>query len=133
PTGQPVNGRPFSFHLVPVHLKAMGEGGLRRRMASKILAAAVRKKTAEGAGGDWVIGGDFNAELATEDFEPLSESGMVALSAEDEAGGAFSYIKGPRSLIDHIFLSPNLADRFGPQGYFIVAAEKVFPDYVADI
>ena len=126
-------GQPFTFRLVAVHLKAMSEGSMRRQMASKILAAAVKKKTAEGGSKDWIIGGDFNAELATDDFADLSANGMVAASAQDEAGGAFSYIKGPHSLIDHIFLSPNLADRFGSQSYFIVAAEKSFPNYVADI
>src|SRR5262249_9667279 len=108
PTG---TGR-FTFYLVPVHLKAMGEGSLRRKMASKILAAAIQKKIEDGAAADWVIGGDFNAELATTDFDNLVTGGMVPLSAEDEQAGAFSYVKGPKSLIDHIFLSPNLARRF---------------------
>jgi hypothetical protein len=34
----------FTFYLVPVHLKAMEEGSLRRKMASKILATAIQKK-----------------------------------------------------------------------------------------
>ena len=61
-------GAPFEFYLVPVHLKAMAEGSLRRQMASKILAEAVRKKIEDGAAADWVVGGDFNAELDTGDF-----------------------------------------------------------------
>src|SRR5262249_32781015 len=61
-------GRAVEFYLVPVHLKAMSEGSLRRQMASQILAAAVKKKIESGAGADWVLGGDFNAELATDDF-----------------------------------------------------------------
>ncbi|HZN35641.1 MAG TPA: DNA/RNA non-specific endonuclease, partial [Pirellulaceae bacterium] len=132
-TVQPVNGNPVAFHLVPVHLKAMEEGSLRRQMASKILAAAAARKIADGAGEDWIFGGDFNAELATDDFDALVTGGMVPISATDEAGGAFSYIKGPRSLIDHIFLSPNLAERYGAQDFFIVAADRTLPDYVSDI
>ena len=132
-TRQPVNGQTAEFHLVPVHLKAMGEGSLRRKMASQILAAAAARKIADGAGADWIFGGDFNAELATEDFAALVEGGMVPISAADEAGGAFSYIKGPRSLIDHIFLSPNLAERYGAQDFFIVAADRTLPNYVRDI
>lgn len=124
---------PFTFYVVPVHLKAMAEGSLRRKMASKILAAAVQKKIEEGASADWIIGGDFNAELATTDFDNLIADGLVPVSAEDEQGGAFSYVKGPQSLIDHIFLSPNLAQRFGATDYFIVAADKTFPDYLAAI
>lgn len=132
-TTKPHNGKTVEFRLVPVHLKAMDEGSLRRRMASKILAAAVNRKIADGAGTDWIIGGDFNAALATEDFDALSQDGLVPISAADADGGAFSYIKGPKSLIDHIFLSPNLAQRFGAQDYFIIAAEKSIPGYVADI
>ena len=126
-------GAAAEFYLVPLHLKAKDEGGLRRQMASKILAAAVKKKIGAGAGPDWVIGGDYNAALATDDFAALVGGGMVPLSAEDAAGGAFSYIKGPRSLIDHIFVSPNLAARYGAGDYFVVAAERTFPDYVRDI
>jgi V8-like Glu-specific endopeptidase len=123
----------FTFYLVSVHLKAMGEGSLRRKMASKVLAAAIQKKIEGGAATDWVIGGDFNAELATTDFDNLVSGGMVPVSAEDEQGGAFSYIKGPQSLIDHIFLSPNLAKRYREEDYVIVAAEKTFPNYVAEV
>src|SRR5262249_17238766 len=98
-----------------------------------ILAEAIKKKIEDGAGADWLIGGDFNAELDTGDFNNLSAGGMVPASAGDEQAGAFSYVKGPRSLIDHIFLSPNLAQRFGATDYFIVAADRTFPHYVQEI
>ena len=125
-------GKPISFYLVPLHLKAMAEGSLRRKMASKILAEAVAKKAAGGEVTDFVLGGDANAPLDSGDFANLTDSGLVAASAADAEGGAFSYIKGPRSLIDHIFLSPNLAADT-PADFFIVAAEKSFPDYVDEI
>jgi DNA/RNA endonuclease G (NUC1)/V8-like Glu-specific endopeptidase len=128
-----VGGKPFDFYLVPLHLKAMAEGSVRRRMAAKILAAAIQKKIELGADADWIVGGDYNAELATQDFDALTTGGMIAVSAEDEQGGAFSYIKGPQSLIDHIFLSPNLAERFGASDFFIVAADRTFPNYVQDV
>jgi len=130
---RPALGGTVEFYLVPLHLKAKGEGGLRRQMASQILAAAVKKKINGGASPDWVIGGDYNAALATDDFAVLIGGGMVPLSAEDAVSGVFSYIKGPRSLIDHIFISPNLASRYGADDYFVVAAERTFPDYVRDI
>lgn len=127
------NGQPFDFYLVPLHLKAMAEGSLRRKMASKILAVAVQKKIEEGVDADFIVGGDANAELETGDFSNITGGGMTAVSAADEQGGAFSYIKGPKSLIDHIFLSPNLARRFSSSDFFIVAAERTFPNYVAEI
>lgn len=121
----------MAFHLVPLHLKAMEEGSKRRRLASKLLARAVKAMTERhGYTDDWVIGGDYNAELATDDFNDLLTAGFSAMSAEDERRGAMSYLKSPRSLIDHIFLSPNLAKHAGPDGFFIVAKEKSVDGYV---
>ena len=37
------------------------------------------------------------------------------------------------SLIDHIFLSPNLARTYGAQDYFVVAADRTIPSYVARV
>jgi len=119
----------LGFHLVPLHLKAMDEGSLRRRMASKILASAVKKMVIAGADEDWVIGGDFNAEMATGDFQDLGGS-LFPVSGEDEDQGAFTYLKSPRSLIDHIYLSANLCRTFGPNDFFIVARDHDIPDYV---
>lgn len=124
---------PFTFLLVPLHLKAMNEGSKRRQLASEILAAAVSVASAQLNEQDWIIGGDYNAELASGDFSALNGKGLVPLSAEDEDGGAFTYIKGPKSLIDHVFLSANLASTFGADDYFIVARDKEVPGYVSKI
>jgi DNA/RNA endonuclease G (NUC1)/V8-like Glu-specific endopeptidase len=124
-------GEEFEFLLVPLHLKAKGEGWKRRRMAAAILAAAVdRMINKYGVDRDWVIGGDYNAPLASEDFSKLISGGMVPLSAGDEEGGAFSYVKGPLSMLDHIFLSPTLAQTHGADDFFIVAHDKEIPDYL---
>jgi len=76
-----------------------------------------------------VLGGDFNAELASNDFAALQKSDFKPLSATDEQAGAMSYIKSPKSLIDHIFVSPNLARRLDKDAYFIVAKEKSVDNY----
>lgn len=121
----------FDFYLVPLHLKAMDEGSKRRRMAAAILGAAVQRMiSAHGKDADWVLGGDFNAQLASQDFASLLGKEMVAISAQDEAQGAFSYLKRPKSLIDHIFLSANLAQTYGEGDFFVVAADKTLPKYV---
>jgi hypothetical protein len=123
--------RGIDFHLVPVHLKAMAEGSRRRRMSSVILAEAVRSMIEDhGADRDWVIGGDFNAELASGDFNGLQDQDFTAISASDEAEGALTYLKQPRSLIDHIFLSPNMSRLFDDGNYFILAKEKSQVDYL---
>ena len=121
----------FDFYLVPLHLKAMDEGSKRRRMAAAILGAAVQRMiSAHGKDANWVLGGDFNAQLASQDFASLLGKEMVAISAQDEAQGAFSYLKRPKSLIDHIFLSANLAQTYGEGDFFVVAADKTLPKYV---
>ena len=109
----------------------MDEGSKRRSMAAKILAAAVQRMIGTyKKDSDWVIGGDYNAELAADDFRALLDSSFVPLSAGDEAGGAFSYVASPKSLIDHIFLSPNLAATYDEGSFFIVAKDRDFPQYV---
>ena len=128
---KPVGGSTFELYLVPVHLKAMAEGSLRRKMASKILAEAIKKKIEDGASADWVIGGDFNAALDTGDFQNLVSEGSSRSGRRTRTRRRASPTsRGPKSLIDHIFLSPNLAQRFGSGDYFIVAAEKTLPDYI---
>jgi hypothetical protein len=125
---------PFDFNLVPLHLKAKEEGAKRRRLASQVLAWAVSKMIAEhGADNDWLIGGDVNAELATGQFNPLLDAGFASMSAEDEEAGAMSYLKGPKSLIDTIFLSPSLGRTHGVDDFFIYAHDKNAPNYVRDI
>lgn len=125
-------GTPLEFYLVPLHLKAMDEGSKRRRMASKILAVAAAEKAAAGDLKDFIFGGDANAPLGSGDFANLTDANLVALSAEDAEQGAFSYVKGPKSLIDHVFLSPNLVATT-PAEFFIVAAEKSIPQYIRDV
>jgi hypothetical protein len=103
-------------------------------MATKILAAAVNRMIEKGADRDWVIGGDFNAELGSGDFAPLDRKDFVPISAEDEGNGAITYIKGRfKSQIDHIYLSPNMARQYGPKDFYIVAADHSIPDYVGKI
>jgi len=133
PNGGSANGA-FDFYLVPLHLKAFDEGSKRRRMAAAIVGAAIQKMTEKyDADRDWIVGGDFNASLASDDFGKLISGGMVPLSAEDEQGGAISYVRSPKSMIDHIFLSANLADTYGAKDFFIVARDKEIPNYVKEI
>ncbi|MGE3541788.1 MAG: DUF2272 domain-containing protein [Candidatus Tectimicrobiota bacterium] len=124
-------GRPsFDFYVVPLHLKAMAEGSKRRHLASRLLAKAVKLMTEKYSQEvDWVLGGDFNAELASNDFRQLLAVDLKPMSAADEQAGAFSYVKAPCSLIDHIFLSPNLVRHTDGDAYFIVAKDKTIDNY----
>lgn len=120
----------FDFYLVPLHLKAMAEGSLRRRLASRILVRATRALMEETGEADIILGGDMNAPLASGDFDALSDGHFTPMGAEDEQAGGFTYLKSPRSLIDNIFLSPNLTRTVGSTDYFIVAKERNVDDFV---
>lgn len=130
--GRPA-GAPFDFNLVPLHLKAMAEGAKRRRLAAILLARAVGKLVKDGRDKDWIIGGDVNDELASGDFDPLSDAGFKPMSAADEEAGAFTYLKSPKSLIDNIFVSANVTRLAGGVDYFIVAKEKSVDGYIKTV
>lgn len=119
-------GEEFDFYLVPLHLKAKGEGKKRRRMAARILSEAVREMVERhGKDADWVLGGDLNEDLASGDFRAMTNAGLVPISARDEKAGQFTYVKAPfKSLIDHVFLSPTMAKLHTSDDFFIVAHDE---------
>jgi hypothetical protein len=119
----------YSFFAVPLHLKAMDEGSLRRRLAARILARAVEDLVAA-EGLDVVLGGDMNAPLASGDFSAIEDAGFLILGAQDEREGAFSYVKAPKSAIDNIFLSPSMRQTVGKMDYFIIAKDRTMSDYL---
>ncbi|WP_052728645.1 trypsin-like peptidase domain-containing protein [Ensifer aridi] len=81
-----IRGVDNRFNLVPIHLKAMAEGSLRRQMAARLLSEAVAELAKDaGFDTDWIIGGDANATLASGDLDALTESGLTALTAKDAA------------------------------------------------
>ncbi|WP_085027891.1 trypsin-like peptidase domain-containing protein [Ensifer aridi] len=120
---------PYTFYVVPLHLKAMDEGSLRRRLASRILARAVEDLSGE-TGHDVILGGDMNAPLASDDFKHIERAGFTILGAQDEREGAFTYLKSPRSAIDNVFLSPGMRQSVGSVDYFIVAKDRSLSDFV---
>lgn len=124
--------QPFDFNLVPVHLKAMAEGAKRRRMAANVLSRAVEMSAGtEVADNDWIIGGDFNAELATGQFDGLRRGGFTPMSAADEQAGAITYLsRRYQSLIDSIFLSPGLTPRADAADFMIIAPDRNDPGFI---
>ena len=124
----------FDFYLVPLHLKAMSEGSLRRRLAAKALSYAVTQMVeTHGKDADWVLLGDVNATLASQDFDPLVTGGFTPLSAKDEANGAFTYLKSPyKSLIDNIFVSSNMSKVVDEDDFYIIATDREVSRFVKD-
>jgi V8-like Glu-specific endopeptidase len=124
-------GDGIAFNLVPLFLEATDDDWGRRRLASQVMARAVEEMIRHhGADQDWVLGGDFSAERASGDFEEIGKAQFKSMSAQDEANGALSYLKSPDSLIDQVFLSPNLSRLHGPQDGFILLKEKSQVDYL---
>ncbi|WP_165410080.1 trypsin-like peptidase domain-containing protein [Rhizobium ruizarguesonis] len=119
----------YEFFVVPLHLKAMAEGTLRRRLASRILARAIEQIAAE-TKLDVILGGDMNAPLASGDFTAIADASFDILGAEDEADGAFTYVKSPKSAIDNVFLSPSMRQTVGTADFFIVAKDRTMPNYL---
>jgi|GEM_PF-327125 len=119
-----IRGIENRFNLVPIHLKAMEEGSVRRQMAARLLAEAVAELAKDpGFDTDWLIGGDANATLASGDLDALMRSGLTALTAKDAADKQITYVKAPyKSLIDHVFVSPNLVP--DQQDFMIVALDR---------
>lgn len=112
------------FNVVPVHLKAKGEGSLRRQMAARLLAEAVGELAKdEDYDIDWIIGGDYNATLAAGDFDALVNAGLQPITAVDASDQQITYVKAPfKSLIDHIFVSKNLVPT--NEDFVIVALDR---------
>lgn len=123
---------PYAFYVVPLHLKAMDEGSLRRRLAARILTRAVEDLSGE-TGYDIILGGDMNAPLATNDFKRIEQAGFTILGAQDENEGAFTYLKSPNSAIDNIFLSPGMKQSVGSADYFIIAKDRSMSDFIDNV
>lgn len=119
-----LSGHSAKFNLVPLHLKAKGEGNVRRQMASRLLSAAIAELANEkGFDKDWILGGDYNATLSSGDFDALLDAGLQPLSASDASENQITYIKSPfKSLIDHIFVSKNLVP--DADDFIIVALDR---------
>ena len=130
---RPGDADPFELLLVPLQLLATQEGTARRRLAARILAAAVMKEIARGETRDWIIGGEYAADLATQEFRAMIRDGLVPLSAAEIGPGAMSYLKSAKSLIDHIFLSRNLVRTFGADDFFVSAGDRELPEYIGDL
>jgi len=118
------SGHAGEFNLVPVHLKAKAEGGLRRQMASRLLAEAVAELAKDPRfDTDWIIGGDYNATLASGDFDALIAAGLEPLTASDAEDQQITYVKAPfKSLIDHVFVSRNMIPSLSD--FVIVALDR---------
>jgi endonuclease/exonuclease/phosphatase family metal-dependent hydrolase len=120
-----------------VHLKAMldSESLARRRDACEKLDLWVRTAAQNGVESEFVLAGDWNAELTESPqynaFGPLltlAESRFLTLTLEQEGG--FSYLPF-ESFIDHVFVFGDAA--IGSSDAQVVTANEFVPSYEANV
>ena len=125
-------GEPFAFNLVPLYAPALADGASRREEIAKIVSVAVAETIAQNGGEDWIVGGDFNEASFVRQMATLTDR-VLPLGGEDEDGCAFAYLKGADSLIEHLFVSPNLSKHYGRRDYLVAAADADTPERVRAI
>lgn len=130
----------FDFEIVVLHLKALGDdrSRSRRERACRRLEAWMRERIEEGGDEDIVVVGDWNDKLD----DVLSENVFLPFIEAPERyefltfplalAGDSSYIPWP-GLIDHIMVTRSALDAYGPGRTRVVAAEDLYPGYVANI
>ncbi|MCU0837274.1 MAG: serine protease [Rhodospirillales bacterium] len=121
---------PFDIRLISLQSKASGRGQQRRRMAARIVAAAIAMLKDDGHGSDWILGGDFDAAAATAAFGDRFGGTMAALAAAGEPQGAVGYLRSSGSLTYRILLSPNLTRTFGADDLLVTAGGQPLPEYL---
>ncbi len=121
---------PFDIRLISLQASAGGRGQQRRRLAAKIVAAAVATLKDQGHGSDWILGGNFDAAEAAATFGDRFAGSMAALAAAAEPQGAVGYLRSSESLTYRILLSPNLARTFGADDLLVAAGGPPLPEYL---
>lgn len=134
--GQPA----FDFEFVVVHLKALGDSRSqdRRRVACQRLETWIRSRQAQGDEQDIIVVGDWNDridEVAAQNvFTPFLEAPerYTFLSQELVDAGEASYILFP-GVIDHILVTRDALDEYGPGRTQAVKLDETYPGYVPHV
>jgi hypothetical protein len=96
-------------------------------------AAIPRMESRHGVADDWVVGGNFNAALATDDCRELLAGAVMPVGAADSAGRAVCYLKRPQSPLDRVLLSQNLRQTYGDDEWCDVVADRPVPSSCHDL
>ncbi len=109
--GHKESGTKVRYLKIVVHLKAFFDdtSRLRRREAARALREIIDALRADDDSLSIVLGGDFNEFLSTDVLGDLTDSpSLFAMTADDDASGAASFIGAQQSLIDHIIVSSDV-------------------------
>ncbi len=130
----------FDFELLVVHLKALGDerSRSRRTRACARLDTWIRTRQAGGGEQDFIVVGDWNDKLDDVPDENVFLPFLLAperyrfLTTPLSQAGDSSYI--PFSgLIDHIMITSDALDEYGPGRTRVVYAEQDYVGYVPNI
>lgn len=123
---------PYSFLIAPLMFKTMDNGSRRKQLAARLLARSL-EETAFGEGYDVILGGDMFAPLAPEDFRDSEAAGYALLGAQDERRGTVSYLRGPKSQVKHVFLSPGMKLEAGSQQHMTVIQNRSMSGFIKEV
>ena len=114
-----LNGTPFDFNLIVIHLKAYSgiENEVRRRLACELLEDYINTEINNGADPDFIVLGDWNDSITD---DPESNVFTVFLDQPQNytfltqsLGDQYSYIdERYRSLIDHILITNDVLGEY---------------------
>lgn len=130
----------FDFELLVVHLKALGDvrSRSRRARACARLETWIRTRQMQGGEQDFIVVGDWNDKLddVPEDnvFLPflLSPERYQFLTQPLADARDSSYIPFP-GLIDHIMVTTDALDEYGPGSTRVVYAEQDYIGYLPNV
>lgn len=130
----------FDFELLVVHLKALGDdrSRARRNRACARLDAWIRDRQAAGGEQDFIVLGDWNDHL---DDVPEENVFLPFLFAPERYRFlTFSLLEARASsyipffgLIDHIMITTDALDEYGPGTTRVVEADDYYPGYLVNI
>jgi hypothetical protein len=123
---------PYSFYVAPLTFKTMDYGSRRKMLAARLLARSV-EETAFREGHDAILGGDMFAPLLPEDFQDAETAGYAVLGAQDERQGTVSYLRGPKSQVNHVFLSPGMKLDASSQQYMTVIQNRSMSGFIKEV
>lgn len=121
----------YECHVVLCNMDASGKQGGRLRLASRILARAMRDLAKETAT-DIIVCGNTLSFLAP-DLAWTEEDGYSVLNALNEQEGRFLLLKGADSGIDDIFLSPGMKQTEGAAAGVTATKNVDLSEFVKDI
>ena len=120
----------FEFLALPLDLNREAKSGDLGHLRAELVALAVRQAfEADTRDLDWFLGWNVTGGAAGAEVAGLRENGFVPMSAESAHSCGFSYLKGRTSLVDNLYLSPNVSSRSGGDDFCMIVTDRSIEKY----